>query len=345
MRLARLLPIGLVFLALLATFGFQRADSPGGQMKTSADSFLGTLDDDQRGVAVVPYDAPKRVDWHFIPMDSRKGLVIKEMNTAQRTSALRLLRAALSEVGYDKASKIMALEDVLQQLEGEGRRWPRDSQLYYVTLFGTPSDSDPWGLSFEGHHLSLNFVCRDGKVVDSTPQFMGANPAIIQEDVQGMLGKGTRVLRDEEQLAFDLVNSLTENQAEVAMIADEAPADIRFAGDAQVPDGKPEGIPFTRLNADQKELLRRLVFTYTDSVAGPVANERRTLIDEHGWDQIHFGWSGAKKPGIGHYYRVQGKGFLIEFVNTQSDPSGNPANHIHSVFRDLTGDFDLPIGQ
>jgi hypothetical protein len=43
---------------------------------------------------------------------------------------------------------------------------------------------------------------------------------------------------------------------------------------------------------------------------------------------------GATKPGEGHYYRVQGSTFLIEFDNTQND-----ANHIHCVWRDFNGDW------
>ena len=61
------------------------------------------------------------------------------MNTAQRTAALRLVRAALSEVGYDKASKIMLLEGVLRELEGDKRAWDRDPEMYYMTIFGTPA--------------------------------------------------------------------------------------------------------------------------------------------------------------------------------------------------------------
>jgi hypothetical protein len=68
---------------------------------------------------------------------------------------------------------------------------------------------------------------------------------------------------------------------------------------------------------------------------------RRELIRKAGWQNVHFAWAGALKPGVGHYYRVRGQDFLIEFVNTQADPAGNPANHIHCVWRDLTGDFDL----
>jgi hypothetical protein len=33
---------------------------------------------------------------------------------------------------------------------------------------------------------------------------------------------------------------------------------------------------------------------------------------------------------------------VIEFCNVQPDAEGNPANHIHCVWRDRTGDFDLP---
>ena len=290
----------------------------------------------------MPYDSPKRVGWHFIPMKERKGLVMREMNDAQKTAALRLVRAALSEAGYDKASKIMMLENVLREMEGEGRTWERDPNKYYLTIFGTPSDSAAWGLSFEGHHLSLNFVCRDGRVVDSTPQFFASNPAIVMDDVKGPLGKGTRVLRDEEELAFKLVNSLSESQRGKAMIAPEAPKEIRFAGEPQPAVGEPEGIPQSELDAEQKALLKELVGVYVNAVADQVAEQRRALIEQEGWDGVHFAWAGATKPGIGHYYRVRGDGFLIEFVNTQADPAGNPANHIHSVWRDVTGDFDLP---
>jgi hypothetical protein len=210
-----------------------------------------------------------------------------------------------------------------------------------MTIFGTPSDTDPWGLSFEGHHLSLNFVCRDGRVVDSTPQFFAANPGTIMNEVEGPLGKGTRLLRREEDLAFQLVGSLGDPQREKAVIAGKAPKEIRFAGEAQPRVGEPEGIAYSDLNEEQRGLLKELVYVYANAVADKVAAERRKLIDYNGWENIHFAWAGATEPGIGHYYRVRGKEFLIEFVNTQADAAGNPANHIHCVWRDLSGDFDL----
>ena len=341
----RSLILGCCVVALSASFilGMKVADPPGKQLQTFAKAFLQTLDDEQKSDALVPYDSPKRVGWHFIPKPTRKGLVLKDMNTAQKTAALRLVRSALSEAGYDKASRIMLLEAVLLQLEGPKSEGRRDSEKYYVTIFGEPNANEPWGLSFEGHHLSLNFSLRGGVLVDSTPQFFAANPGTIMSDVEGPLSKGARVLREEEDLAFQIINSFDESQKKSAIIAEEAPAELRFAGEAQPTVGEPEGIAYEDLNPKQAELLQKLTYVYTDAVPEKTAKERREQIDKNGWGQIHFAWAGATDPGIGHYYRIRGKEFLIEFVNTQADAAGNPANHIHCVYRDLTGDFDLPV--
>jgi hypothetical protein len=52
------------------------------------------------------------------------------------------------------------------------------------------------------------------------------------------------------------------------------------------------------------------------------------------FNAIRFGWAGSTKAGKPHYYRIQGKSFLVEFDNVQ-----NGANHIHTVWRDFNGDF------
>ncbi len=342
MRFARLGVVAVLCLTCLIAAGLKVGDPPGLQLKVFADAFLSSLDDEQKKAAVMDYDAAGRVDWHFIPKETRKGLPIRDMNAASRTSALRLLRAALSESGYDKATNIMLLEGVIRELEGKGRKWERDPEKYFVTIFGTPSDKEPWALSWEGHHLSLNFSMRGGKVVDSTPQFWGANPGTIMNDVSGPLKKGTRLLRGEEELGFQLVQSLSEEQLAQAMIAEQAPKELRFAGEAQVKVDDPEGIAAKDLSKENQELLKRLLHTYTDAVPETLAKQRRDGIEAGGWDDVHFAWAGATKPGVGHYYRIRGKGFLIELVNTQADAAGNPANHIHCVWRDVTGDFDLP---
>ena len=342
MRFARLGIVAALCLICLTAAGLKVGDPPGVRMQEFADALLESLDEEQKKTAVMEYDAPGRVDWHFIPKETRKGLAIRDMNVAQRTAALRLLRAALSEAGYDKASNIMLLEGVVRELEGKDRKWERDPQKYFVTIFGSPGNEGTWALSWEGHHLSLNFSIRDGKVVDSTPQFWGANPGTIMDDVAGPLKKGFRVLRAEEQLGFKLVRALSDEQREQAVFDEKAPKEIRFAGEAQVKVEDPIGIAAKDLSKANQDLLKKLVHSYTNAVPEAIAKQRRELIEEGGWDDVTFAWAGATKPGIGHYYRIRGKGFVIEFVNTQADAAGNPANHIHCVWRDVTGDFDLP---
>ncbi len=263
------------------------------------------------------------------------------MSEEQQKAAHRLLASALSQVGYKKSVTIMDLEKILDKLEAGKGRWARDYLRYYVTIFGKPAAKGTWGLSFEGHHLSLNFVVEDGKVVSHTPAFFGANPGLVMDDYGIGPKKGTRVLKQEEQLAFKLVRSLDADQMKVALIAAEAPADLRSAGDAQVPDGEAEGIAAQALQSEQVQTLRALLKSYTANMLPEIAKRRTAEIEEAGIENVKFAWAGATKPGVGHYYRIQGPTFLVEFCNTQPDGAGNPANHIHAFWRDTKGDFHV----
>lgn len=319
--------------------------SPGPKVTEAAQQFLSSLDDAGKAKTQVPFDDQRRVAWHFVPMPTRKGLQIKEMTDAQRKTAHVLLSSALSEAGYGKAQTIMALESILRALEQDRKDSPiRDPERYYFTIFGDPGPESKWGFSVEGHHLSLNFVVDKNRVVSHTPAFFGANPAIVQSEVGVGPKRGTRVLAQEELLAFELINSLGDDTRKQAIISDKAPHDLRAAGEAQPPQSTPEGVSAANLSVEQQETLRKLIAVYVANMPQEIATARIEEIQKAGFEKIHFAWAGALKPGIGHYYRVQGPTFLIEFVNTQPDSAGNPANHIHSVWRDMQGDFAIPIG-
>ena len=315
-------------------------------ISAAALELVGLLSADQKKVAILPVDSPQQVGWHFIPKDQRKGLELNKMTAAQRLATDQMLHNLLSKMGYNKATKIMELEKLLKELQAKnaGKGPIRDHLRYYLTMFGEPSDSSQWGLSFEGHHLSLNFVLKADKLISSTPQFFATNPATVKSENDVGVPLGTRLLRFEESLAFELVNSLSKKQLQSAVLDDQAPREIRAAGDAQPPQEAAAGIPWRDLSTEQRKLLRRLMAEYVNAVPKSVASERMSTIREAGFKNIHFAWAGAKNPGIGHYYRVQGPSFLIEFVNTQPDADGNPANHIHCVWRDMRGDFAKPIG-
>ncbi len=306
-------------------------------------AFLESLTPAQKEKATLDFDSEKRVQWHFIPKPTRKGLPLMEMEAAQQEAAHELLRAVVSQVGYSKATTIMQLESILLKLEGPQSKDKRNPEKYYFTIFGEPANKQRWGLSIEGHHLSLNFTLQGNQVLDSTPQFFATNPAELKDDFGKGFPKGLKVLRAEEQLAFKLVKSLNDEQFQKALLPGDTPDEIRDAGDAQPPQAAARGVAFSDLTEEQLETAKKLMKAYTSKMKPAVAKQRWELIDEAGVQNIRFAWSGPKRPGVGHYYIVQGPTFLIEFINVQPDAAGNPANHVHCVWRDMQGDFDLPL--
>jgi hypothetical protein len=314
----------------------------GQAMRESAAKFIGLLDEGARAKAMMPFDDPRRVDWHNIPKPTRKGIQLREMTPAQSEACHELLRAALSESGYAKARDIMALENNLREGEKSliGGQL-RDPLRYFLTIFGEPGSSGRWCWSFEGHHFSLNFVIDHDEVVAESPSFWGANPATVHVFVEGGPAVGARTLAEEEQLALDLVASWSDAQRARGLIESKAPAEYRGAGVASPPRFEPTGLVSMEMTSPQRRLLESLLKVYTSHWAGPIAENRMRAIRRDGLDKIYFAWAGSMKPGVGHYYRVQGPSFVLELVNVQSDPAGNPANHIHSVWRNPAGDFGL----
>ncbi|HEY1065698.1 MAG TPA: DUF3500 domain-containing protein [Pirellulales bacterium] len=311
-------------------------------MGEAAQRLLASLSDEEKAVATMKFDDPKRLDWHNIPKPERKGLQFKAMSPAQKKLCLALIESALSPAGYEKAQRIMSLENNLREGEkGLPNGQLRDPERYFLTIFGEPAQTGSWGWSFEGHHFSLNFTVRDGQVISATPSFWGACPATVRVYVEGGPEQGVRTLGEEEQIGLDLVASLDEIQRREVVIADKAPAEYRAAGQPQPPHSAPEGVPASKMTDAQKKLLWTLLETYTGHLAPELAAAELTEVKEAGLNRIYFGWAGAQKAGEPHYFRIQGPTFVLELINVQADPAGNIANHIHSVWRSLKGDFGV----
>ena len=227
----------------------------------------------------------------------------------------------------------MSLEQILKELE-QGKGPVRDPELYFVTIFGKPSDGGKWGWRIEGHHLSLNFTLEDGKIVSATPAFFGSNPAEVRQGPR----EGLRTLADVEDRALRLVQALDDRQKKEAVVDKMAPKDIRAANSPQPPTEGAVGISFADLNDEQRQLLRALVEAYAGDMPAEVSRAWLDEIKQAGPDSIRFAWFGPTNRTEGHAYRIQGPTFLIEFNNTQ-----NGANHIHSVWRNMLGDFGNPL--
>jgi hypothetical protein len=316
------------------------ASPPIARIVAAADAFLATLDDGQRKKVLYPFnDADQRARWSNLPVTivPRSGISLKEMTAAQKAAALKLVASTLSPAGFEKIEQIMEGDEVLQQQRGRRIQstpmFGRD--VFYISMLGKPSDETPWMLQFGGHHLALN-ITMVGERGTLTPTLTGAQPAIYK------LGDRTvRPLKGESDKAIALLKSLNAKQHSRAVLGYRVANLVLGPGE----DGKtiqPEGLEATDMNASQRAMLLDLISEWTgiieaDAAAARMAEMRADL------DQTWFAWSGPEDvaPGsnVTAYYRIQGPHLVIEYA----PQGGDPAMHIHTMYRDPTNDYGARI--
>jgi len=328
--------MGLVSV-LVATwaFGSYHRNRLSAEMADAAKVFLAALTPEQRAEAAIKFEDDERMRWHFIPdsMWPRKGIPFKKLDAAQRKLAHAFLSTGLSHRGYLKATTIMSLEAILKELE-QGKGPVRDSDLYFFSIFGEPSETQTWGWRVEGHHLSLNFTIVKGEMIATAPTFFGSNPAEVKTGPR----QGLRVLAKEEDLARELLHSLDDKQRSLAIIMKDAPDDIITKNSRKVEPGNPAGLPAGDMTKKQTDQLVTLLEEYARNMPEELAATELEKLHQAGLDKIHFAWAGGLNRGERHYYRIQGPTFLVEYDNTQ-----NNANHIHTVWRAFDRDFGVDL--
>ncbi len=297
------------------------------QMALAANDLLNSLDDQQKKIVQFELQDDERQNWHFIPKE-RNGLTLKQMQPQQQQLGYALLATGMSSRGFTKALQVMTLEHVLWVQSNKNPI--RDHEKYHFSIFGKPTANGTWGWRVEGHHLSLNFTIIKGRVIASTPSFFASNPAKVLEGPR----KGLRVLAAEEDLARKLVKSLNDKQRKSAVFSAKPPRDILTRAERKVNPLQDKGIAWSILSPSQQETLMQLIREYVGSHRPELAKVDLAKIAEAGHKNIRFAWAGGLNSGQGHYYRVQGPTFLLEYANTQGK-----ANHIHAVWRDFKGDF------
>jgi hypothetical protein len=174
----------------------------------------------------------------------------------------------------------------------------------------------------------------DGRVVASTPEFFGANPALVEAGP----GRKIRLLGVLEDLAREVVRASTAENMKTIIISSEAPNDVWNAARKQPEVLAPVGIAAAEMTADQRALLKQLLGEYLKNMPADVRAEREARIEAAGFDKIRLAWWGSLERNARHAYRLQGPTFLVEYNNTQND-----ANHVHSVWRNIDGDFNQPL--
>ncbi len=301
-------------------------------MSQAAAEFLASLTPEETAKAHLPFNSEERFDWHYIPK-LRQGLHYKAMTPEQRAKAHALLSIGLSKSGYRKVETIRQLENVLLEME-KGSGPTRDPEIYYFTVFGEPDAKGTWGWRYEGHHVSLHWTSLKGKIIASSPQFLGSNPGEVRTGPM----KGTRVLAAEEDLGRALIKSLDEAQRKTAIISDKAPSDILTAAARKAGIQEDRGIAYSLLNKEQQGLFLTLLEEYANVQVEEISKQRLAAVRKAGMGSVKFAWMGGIEKGQPHYYRIQGSTFLVEYDNTQND-----ANHIHTVWRDFKGDWGVDM--
>jgi hypothetical protein len=298
-----------------------------------ASTFLSSLDEGQRSKVLFDFnDAAQRVKWSNLPttMVPRAGLKMGDLSAPQRKAAMDLLSSMLSKRGYEKVLAIMEGDEMLKT-QGGGRggapMFGRD--LYYISILGKPSATDPWMLQFGGHHLALNItmVGRDGIL---TPSHTAAQPAKYTVD-----GKTVRPLGAENDKGFALINALDEEQRKQAILNYKV-ADLVLGPGKDGKTIQPEGLKCSAMNASQQAMLLDLVGEWAGIVEEQAAAVRMADIKAN-LSATWFAWSGPTTNGAPAYYRIQGPTLVIEYA--PQPMGGDPTMHIHTIYRDPTNDY------
>jgi hypothetical protein len=284
-------------------------------------TFLGSLSPDQKNLALYASGSESLFNWHYVPR-VRPGIPLNRLSADQKLLAQTFLKSCISDSGFDKVEAIRALEDVLFALEN--RNPARNREAYNLAFFGEPHLTKPWVWRFEGHHVSLTFAFRGGRLVGSTPQFLGSNPA----------NRSPRVLGETQDLAFALLDSLSNEARKKAVISDRTLGDIatRSSRVAKIDDRG--GISFKELDSRQRLALIFLLSAHADVQTEPERKRRMAKIGEQDPADLKFAWMGSLRPGAPHYYRILGKDLIVEYDNSE----GN-GTHIHTVWRVPSEDF------
>jgi hypothetical protein len=305
---------------------------PADDVEAAARAFVASLSRAQRARASFPFGSAERTRWHWTVPSSvpRNGLPLGQMSIEQRRLARALLRASTSRTGYGKALDIMSLQGVLQRMR-TGINDPFDADRYYVSVFGRPG-ARAWGWRVEGHHLSRNFTIV-GDTVVAEPFFLGAWPTRAGTAYRSIV-RGERAMRREEDAAREIVLFVDGRLRRRVVFSSESLTDHVTQNAVRVSPLDPVGVLARDLPSAAQRRVLEIVRTYVAN--HPPATARRALdrVERAGMARIRFGWAGSLRPGLPHYYRLQGPTFLLEFDNSR-----NSGTHIHSVWRDFERDY------
>ena len=306
-------------------------------VRIAAEKFLAALGEEQRRKTQFPVDDVEWRKWMNQSFYVRQGVGFNEMSAAQREAAFGLMRASLSAKGLQLSRDIMKLNHTLGELNHDNfveyGEW-----LYWITVMGTPSATEPWGWQIDGHHLIVNYFVLGDQVV-MTPSFFGSEPA------RATSGKyrGTSVMQDEQAAGLAFMKALTKEQRTAATLRTSKDGNDNLTEafkDNVVLDYA--GVPVRTLSDAQRRQLLGLIGLYVHNMRDEHARVRIDEVNAH-LDETYFAWIGGIEPDSVYYYRIHSPVVLIEFDHQKPAnlrhlyPDAPYRDHIHAVMRTPNG--------
>jgi Protein of unknown function (DUF3500) len=299
----------------------------------AAVTFLAKLTAAQRKAASFAIDDLAWRKWSNIhPWLMRHGVCLAHLQDEQRHAALGLLRQTMSSTGFASARDTMRLNEHALEITGKPEEY--GEWFYWISVFGTPSSSEPWGWQIDGHHLNINcFVLGDQLVM--TPTFMGSEPVLAR------FGKyqGTRVFAAEEEEGYALMRALSLEERKRATIGTDLPSELLLGAFQDNRQIEPAGIRYDELPPEARERLEALLGTYTGRLRRGHAEIRYREVKRH-LSETHFAWIGPFDEASPFYYRVLNPVILVEFDHQSGiiyDNDKPSRDHIHTVVRTPNG--------
>ena len=296
-----------------------------------ANAFLATLDAGQRDAVVFDFtDNAQRPNWSNLPegLYKRAGIMRGDMTDAQLAALDDLLRAVLSEEGFRNAHLQMAADGELTT--GPFVYGPEN---YYINFLGTPSNSQPWMIQFNGHHLAINATIY-GSDVSFSPMFTGGEPLNI---LYG--GEGIYITQHETQAADAFLQSLNADQKAQAIRGAE-PIDELLGPGAFGTVIAPEGVRGRDLGAEQQELLLAVVEARTGLAnvddAAVIMDRARAEIED-----TYFAWWGPESTLGAAYFRVTAPSLVMEYTPQIIGDSVDYTDHAHNTYRNPRNDYGI----
>ena len=301
--------------------------------------FLDSLTPNQKINTQFAIDDQEWHRWSNVPsaIYIRQGISLLEMTEVQRDAAMNMMGTFFCPKGLKLSRDIMKTDHTLQELNNDDLRF--DEQLYYITMMGLPSQSEPWGWQIDGHHLVINYFILGDQVVMS-PVFLGGEPVVT---ISGKYA-GNVILQQEQDWGLALMQALEDSQRAAATLDFN-----KFRGDMQAGANRDNlvldyaGIPVASFSEPQKTQLLNLIALFVSNMREGHARVRMEEVKEH-LDDTWFAWIGAVSEEAIFYYRIHSPVILIEFdhqhpvgtshINKSRQPT---RDHIHVVTRTPNG--------